>query len=246
MIGRGFSRGVLVLGFLGFSVPAQPMSLTCMGDSPDWRLEIDAETAHFSQAMKGLGEARWQLHGKGTGQPESGYIWRGRSAGADADLVAFVTAGRDGGQQIANLAMPNGESLNGYCGPALKAEPVAPKELPWWQQLSMYLPAMNACLLRSQGPDKRVTKVWQRADGRIAMRTRNIYEGWWDCTVSADGIAVLDFEALPLDGPELPGEGLVIFTGVDNRQPPGACYQNHQPVKSDNGALQGWLSDLIC
>ncbi|MCB1734311.1 MAG: hypothetical protein H6981_12780 [Gammaproteobacteria bacterium] len=235
---------MLSLALPGFAAHAAPLS--CNGTAPDWRLELEPETANFSQAMKGMGEARWQLRGKGTGQPSSGYIWRGRSEGAEADLVVFITQAAKAGALMANVALPNGESLNGQCEAGIQAVPETPQPLPWWEKLADYLPAMSACLGRSQGPDKRVTKVWQREDGRIAMRTRNIYQGWWDCTVSADGEEVLTFEALPADSLELPGEGLVVFTGAENHQPPGACYQNHRPVSSETGGVQGWLSDLIC
>ncbi|MCP5143045.1 MAG: hypothetical protein H6926_06055 [Chromatiales bacterium] len=239
---RRFGLGVLLTLIAQTGVATDEAPLVCAGGDA-WRLEIDAGTALFSRQLGGMGAAQWRLVGRATGTPETGLVWRGRADGGEADLVAFLTPAD--GHLNANLALPDGSALVGRCDPTV---PVAraPEPPPWWDRVRELMPALNACLARSSGENVRVTKAWWRDDGQIGMRTRNIYMGWWDCVASADGSEVSYFAPLPQDALQLPGEGLVVFTGVANRQPPGACYQNHQPVESDDGALLGWMSDLIC
>lgn len=237
----GLLLGVLLL--CGDNAGAQ--SLNCGGEAPAWRLDIEGRAATFRQSVDGLGEAVWVLHGVVVGTLQAGLMWRGRSAGTNADLVVFIAAG-EGASHAVTLAMPDGGARQGQCS---AAGPVAavPRETPWWERAVEFVPAMNACLARAGGTDPRVTKVWRRDDGRVSMRVRTAYGGWWDCVLDAAGQEVGEFTPLPADSLDLPGEGLVVFTSIRNRQPPtGACYQNHQPVVDTHGQRLGWLSDLVC
>jgi uncharacterized membrane protein len=240
---------------------ADSSRLLCQGNEPSWKLSIEGGQAKFSRPVDGLGAAEFILSGSLTGPlPDhpGQIVWRGRSEGAGSDLVAFATEAqcRDTGAESkdetvypweATLSLPTGELLVGCCqAPAATAEaPPAPK--PWWERLTELRPAMEACLRQTTGTDPRVTKAWAMDDGRVGVRTRNLYGGWWECVATADGNAVASFEPLPPDGSGLPGEAVVIYTPVRNGNPPfGACYQFHEPVHDDAGNVVGWLSHLIC
>lgn len=222
-------------------------ALRCTGETPSWRLDLAADAARLT-----LDDTPRDYTGTAQGSLDTRLIWRGGERTADLDLVAFVSLDRRGGDDRdwqASLALPDGTMLSGRCARVAVSTAAAPPEqrnTAWWDEAAAIYPAMRTCLARSTGPEPRVTKLWHRDDGGIGMRTRNVIAAWWSCELAPDG-RVEHFAPLPEDGPGLPGEGVVIFSPAGNLHPPvGACYQFHRPVHGADGALLGWLSDLVC
>jgi uncharacterized membrane protein len=200
-------------------------------------------------------------------------VWRGRSTDASGDVVAFIenkqcldTMSDQEGQSkfdyTVRISMPDGEVLLGCCNArtdadhaekygnqGLQALPVADvttlsADL-WPRYLFDMLPAIRACLDRTPGTSKWVTKAWPMNKGMVGVRTGNPHGGKWGCIAEQESGDVDIFKSLPPNVVRLPGEGMIIFTPLDQKPPEGECFE-HERVLDNEGKLVGWLSYNTC
>ena len=201
------------------------------------------------------------------------FVWRGRAEDISGDVVAFIEnkqcldtmsdrEGRSKFDYIARISMPDGEVLLGCCSGEseafqngkkscrdLKSLPVTDlSALPadsWPRFLFNLMPAIRACLERTDGSSKWVTKAWPMSKGMAGVRMGNPHGDKWECIAEQASGDIQRFKPLPPNTPRLPGEGMVIFTPENKVPPAGECYE-HERVLDANGNLEGWLSFSNC
>jgi len=201
------------------------------------------------------------------------FVWRGQSVDASGDVVAFIenrkcldTMSDQEGQSkfdyTARISMPDGEVLFGCCNarrdegrnekfgtqkrqslPVADIDAMTPAL--WPRYLFDLLPAIRNCIDRTPGTSKWVTKAWPMNKGMAGVRTGNPHNGKWECIAEQESGDISIFKALPPNVVHLPGEGMIIFTPVDQQPPEGECFE-HERVLDTEGELVGWLSYNTC
>jgi uncharacterized membrane protein len=246
---------------------------TCRGNEPAWSLAIDKDLATL--AVPGQEPESQEFAGKFriAGEGRTPIVqWKGRAPGIKGEIAAMITqeackdtmSEREGQADFAfkaQVTLLDGRKVSGCCNAGLEAAVAPPgppgldqapvanfsskSEEDWARLLPELLPAVQACLAKTQGQSPYVTKAWPMNNGMVGVRTRGGDGGWFDCIAQSDGKGVERLEMLPRGDPPLPGENAVLFTPVGGAPRHGNCWQQER-VLDPGGKLLGYLSTNVC
>jgi uncharacterized membrane protein len=247
----------------------------CQGNEPFWAFAIADDVGRYVSMSKSGEPERLEIGGKlrVTGEGRTPDVdWRGKSAAGGTyrawiqqQSCADTLSDADGqaGYRI-ELTLPGGEVLKGCCRtpaeaaakppPAeeqdVRSAPVADLRVrplaDWSRFLPELLPAIDACVEKTPGAERYVTKAWPMNRGMVGVRLRNGVAGWFDCVAQYDGKVVERFEAVTADTGPVPGEGAVLYTPAGQSVLSGKCWY-HERVMDAAGVQQiGWLSSNRC